>query len=334
MRSVLAVRFDSTLRSWWRALTWFVDSVGLWTVLAVAAQMALGTWVWPLPFVLHFFEASACVWVAGFAISLALRSKSRLLLHGSLLLAWSIHCGPQVVRAFAAEPARVAGELRVLTLNAGAGCATPSRLVRALRDSDVDVVFLQELAAENARALEHAPDLPFAHRALFPLGIAGKGLLARFPLREVRLVSNDDGSNRLHAILETPSGDVTLVDIHANARVPFLGRWIGFDEQIAALAGGLLSAQLAIVAGDFNLPSTSPILKPLAAAGFRDAFDEVGVGLGLSFPVFSRYRDAPLPPLVRIDHVWVRGLECVDARLGEDAGSDHMPLRVRLVVQR
>jgi len=77
------------------------------------------------------------------------------------------------------------------------------------------------------------------------------------------------------------------------------------------------------VAGDFNATAESPLLDSLRAAGFDSAFDRVGSGLGLSFPAFLRYRGLPFPPLVRIDHVFLRSLEPISARFLPGAGSDH-----------
>jgi endonuclease/exonuclease/phosphatase (EEP) superfamily protein YafD len=219
-----------------------------------------------------------------------------------------------------------------MTFNTGNGCASPEQVCAALRGSDADIVFIQELAQEHSDAIERASDIPFPHRALYPGGIPGKGVLARHPLRDVRLVHQDDGTKQLHGILAAPLGDIRFVDdVHANMHVAFLGPLTRFDEQVRELARDLPRESAVIVAGDFNLTTSNAILDPLRAAGFREAFVDAGAGLGLTFPLFGRYRGLPLPPLVRIDHVWFRGLECVAARLGEDAGSDHLPLRARFV---
>ncbi len=66
----------------------------------------------------------------------------------------------------------------------------------------------------------------------------------------------------------------------------------------------------------------------MRAADFVEAFDAAGSGLGLSFPVFLRYRGLPLPPLVRIDHVFLRGLAPCCARFLSGAGADHRALYV------
>lgn len=81
-----------------------------------------------------------------------------------------------------------------------------------------------------------------------------------------------------------------------------------------------------IVAADFNVGPRSATLAPLERAGFTNTFSRHGSGLGLSFPVFGRYWGLPLPPLVRIDHVFTRGLVVRAVELSASAGSDHRPL--------
>jgi endonuclease/exonuclease/phosphatase (EEP) superfamily protein YafD len=318
-----------------RRAAWFagfaLDAVAATMLGAAALQFVIGTYVWPFTFVLHFFELSAPWWIAGLAVALARRSKWRSALHGAGLVAWCVVCGPRLVRAFEVEPARAPGQLQVVTFNTGNGCASPEQLCATLRGSEADVVFLQELAVEHARAIETARDIPFPHRALFPAGIPGKGVLARHPLRDVRLVQCDDGATQVRGQLAAPGGDVEFVDLHAHMHVAFLGHLTEFDQQVEALARELPRDRPCLIAGDFNLTTADAILDPLRDAGFQEAFAEMGAGLGLSFPLYRRYRDVPLPPVVRIDHVWFRGLECADARLGDDAGSDHLPLRARFV---
>ncbi|MBL8859274.1 MAG: endonuclease/exonuclease/phosphatase family protein [Planctomycetes bacterium] len=308
-----------------------LDAAAVTTLLAGVLQFVVGTWAWPFTFALHFFDAAAPLWAAGLIVACARRSRWRSVMNGGLLIAWCILCGPRVMRAFDALPQHRADELRIVTFNAGNGRATPEQLCAALRTFDADIVFLQELAPEHAAAIESAYDLPFPYRALFPTGIPGKGILARYPLRAVRLVPEAGESNHVRGSVMTPVGEIEFIDVHANALVAFLGPWMSFDERVADWALALPRDRPVILAGDFNLSTSSALLDPLREAGFREAFDESGAGLGLSFPLFLRYRGLPLPPLVRIDQIWTRGLECVDARLGGDVGSDHSPLRARFV---
>ncbi|MCY3000657.1 MAG: endonuclease/exonuclease/phosphatase family protein [Planctomycetota bacterium] len=289
----------------------------------------VGAWTWPLGFPLNFAEIGWLGATAGLVAACVRRSRARAVLHASWACAWLVMFLPQLRRGFAAEPERVEGELRLVTLNAGAGRATGEQLRDALRTFDADVVFLQELSARQAAAIEACDDLPFAHRALFPRGIPGKGLLARFPLRDVHFVELADGATVLDAVLLAPRGEVRLVDVHSRMQIAVLGTWAEGCEHIDDLARSLPTEVPTLVAGDFNVGTRTPVVASLRDAGFHEAFEHVGAGLGLSFPVFLRYRALPLPPIVRIDHVWARGLEPLDARLLPDVGSDHLPMLVR-----
>ena len=303
-------------------------------MLALLTNPWCGAWTWPLGFVLHFLELGWLGASLGLVAALVRRSFARAALHATWAGTWIALFLPQLQRELAVEPERVEGELRVVTLNAGAGRATGEQLCAALRGFDADVVFLQELSERQAAALEGATDLPFAHRALFPRGIPGKGLLARFPLRDVEFEEYTDEATALSAVLEAPQGELRLLDVHSRMQIVLLGCWAEGCEHIDEWACTLPLDPPTIVAGDFNAGPRTPIVAALRNAGFEEAFEGAGAGLGLSFPVFLRYRALPLPPLVRIDHVWVRGLEPLDARLLPDVGSDHLPLRVRLVPRR
>lgn len=312
-----------------RSASLALDVFGALTLLAMLTTPFVGSWTWPLGFPLQFAEVGWFGATAGLVVACVRRSLARAALHASWACAWLVIFVPQLRRGLAAEPERVEGELRLVTLNAGAGRATGEQLRDALRKLDADVVFLQELSARQAAAIEACDDLPFPHRALFPRGIPGKGLLARFPLRDARFEELDDGATVLDAILLAPRGELRLVDVHSRMQLAVLGPWCDGSEHIDRWARELPHDLPTLLAGDFNVGTRTPIVAGLRDAGFHEAFEQAGAGLGLSFPVFLRYRALPLPPIVRIDQVWVRGLEPLDARLLADVGSDHLPLLVR-----
>ncbi|NUP96426.1 MAG: endonuclease/exonuclease/phosphatase family protein [Planctomycetaceae bacterium] len=307
-----------------------LDVFGALTLLALLTSSFVGARLWPLSFPLHLAELGWLGASVGLAVAAVRRSWVQAALHALWACAWLVLFVPQLQRGFAEEPGPVEGELRVVTLNAGAGRATGEQLRDALRTLEADVVFLQELSARQAAAIEAAAELPFAHRALFPGGIPGKGLLARFPLRDASFEELGDGATVLRAVLLAPRGELQLVDVHSRMQITVLGPWCEGGEHIDAWAHDLPNTLPTILAGDFNVGTRCPLVASLREAGFIEAFEQVGAGLGLSFPVFLRYRSLPLPPLVRIDHVWTRGLEPLDARLLPDVGSDHLPLLVRL----
>src|SRR6478672_10889406 len=77
----------------------------------------------------------------------------------------------------------VAGFL-VMTHNAGNTLAPPDRLAAMLRESGADLIGLQEVTRLHAEALEGLADV-YPYRVHQGDGIPGKGILSKFPLRDV-----------------------------------------------------------------------------------------------------------------------------------------------------
>ncbi len=304
------------------------------TVAGAGLSTLLGAWAWPVSSALHFFEWSGLVWSAGAALAIQRGSGAWVAAHVGPLGLWLALISPQILRASEAPRPAAANAFRVVSFNVGNGRASPHELCAALEELDADLVLLQELNHAQAAALEARGDALALHRELRPGGRRGKGVLSRFPLSEIRHVVATDGATRVHGVVRTPLGDLAFVNLHARATVALLGPLTDFDEQVREIARGAARERPTIVAGDFNLGPHSELLSPLERADFENAFTRHGVGLGLSFPVFGRYRGLPVPPLVRIDHVFTRGLEVRSAQLGSSAGSDHRALIVCVTLPR
>lgn len=303
------------------------------TVLGALLQALVGPWAWPLSSVLHFYECSALVWLAGIAVSAFAKRLVWSAAHLALLGVWiALHSQP-LSRSQNLSAPRADGELRVVTFNVADGLAGPEELCEALAALDADLVLLQELNHAQAAALEAHGDALAPYRELRPAGRRGKGVLSRFALRELRHVVEPDGATRLHGVVETPAGELAFVNLHARATVAFLGPLTEFDEQVSELARTAPRDMPVLIAGDFNVGPRSALLAPLERVGFESAFARCGAGLGLSFPNFGRYRGLPTPPLVRIDHVFTRGLDVRSAQFGAGAGSDHRPLIVSVALE-
>ena len=92
----------------------------------------------------------------------------------------------------------------------------------------------------------------------------------------------------------------------------------------------------AVLLGDLNAAPHRPELAPLAAAGWREAADELrGPGRGLrELPVLSALTGFPARPthparvpVRRIDSLWVRGaVDVLDLATGPLTDSDHRPV--------
>ena len=90
-----------------------------------------------------------------------------------------------------------------------------------------------------------------------------------------------------------------------------------------------------IVAGDFNTSDQSAMYRTLSAV-MLDSYREQGLGLGTSWPAGGEAGwPSYVPALIRIDYVWHSKHFCtISAVQGPKLGSDHIPLKVVLELQR
>ena len=234
--------------------------------------------------------------------------------------------------------------LTVMTYNVGNGLAPPERLVALLRESDADLVGLQELTAAQALALQAELANLYPYQVLTPTGFTGKGVLSRYPV-----VSEE----RLELYPDRPDVRVT-VEVEGT-RLNFLvahppppglsGLRLNFHpiavSQLDTLATLALEHAPSVLVGDFNMTPRNPIYARFVAAGLEDAFATTGAGLGLTFPkrlghsarIRHRLHGFPLRLVTRFDYIWTTpGLQAESAWVGADAGSDHLPVLARVVL--
>jgi endonuclease/exonuclease/phosphatase (EEP) superfamily protein YafD len=259
--------------------------------------------------------------------------------------------------------------LTVMTYNLGDSLAVPNVMVSVLRSSEADIIALQELADEQAAAIERDLRDLYPYQVLYGHGVHGKGLLSRYPILEEELFYLQ--SQRLpylrttlqvplcpstlrqgsgQALLRTSSGQALATDgagpssqttpvtvIVAHPPPPSLRRG-GYHIHPQAAAEIVSIAQMTtasgpgILVGDFNLTDQNDNYNLLSDAGLTDAFRAAGWGFGATWP--TRSRIGLLRLFVRIDYIWHSAhFRAVHAWVGPDAGSDHLPVLARLAWQ-
>jgi len=233
--------------------------------------------------------------------------------------------------------------LTVMTYNIGAGLAEPRRLVEVLRQSDADVIGVQELAAEQGEAIAAQLGDAYPYQVLHPTGIPGKGLLSRFPLQQTELLELHPGRPDLRTLVATPDGDLTIIVAHPPP--PRIGRHrvrhaALADQQISGIAAVAKEGTPTVLLTDFNRVGWQAAYRQLRQSGLIDAFGTAGRGTGFTLPTrlsHLAYRghplgEVPLPPLLRVDYVWhTAHFRALDSWIGGNAGSDHLPVLARLV---
>ncbi len=205
-----------------------------------------------------------------------------------------------------------------------------------------DIVLLQEVqrrqASDLGEALGWAVAWRFKH---WPFVVAAEGLAVLTPLppRAVRTKRLAGGMKfwswrrriAIAAVIDGPSGALTVVDTH-------LGAGVGDAERLrqARLVTKLVGTGVGVIAGDLNTHPGSIVLGTFAGDGFRDAWTDVHPNR----PGATNWPPGPRTgaPTQRLDYVllsaglWATGAElpASDEPDFERYGriSDHLPLVV------
>jgi vancomycin resistance protein VanJ len=168
----------------------------------------------------------------------------------------------------------------------------------------------------------------------------------RYPILRNELLELNPGRPDLRAIVDFDGMEITIIVAHPpppGLRRTGIQPREGTAEQVDALIDIIEETKgPLIVLGDFNVTRLHDAYRRLEDADLRDVYRLVGDGLGYTMPTRfaslaesgSPLGDIPLPPVLRIDYVWIsRDWYPVDAWIAEEAGSDHRPVEARLAIQ-
>lgn len=233
----------------------------------------------------------------------------------------------------------------VATVNVGNGMAPNERLALAVRSMAPDIVAFVELNRKQAAHLAEALSDQWPHQFTFEDGYEGRGIFSQLPLLRQEMLAIT--SDRPDGLVEVAIGDRVLTVLVAHPRPSRIrGRSIEMSysshRQVLRLADLAMEASPAVLLGDFNVVPTSGVYQRLRMRGLVDAFAESGQGPERTFPVRFSNALRPLmgravrlktPPLVRLDYVWhTPDIRSVATWVGDDTGSDHLPVLSRLAI--
>jgi endonuclease/exonuclease/phosphatase (EEP) superfamily protein YafD len=240
--------------------------------------------------------------------------------------------------------------LTALTFNTLGFSQRPEATLAAILAAGADVVALQELNPEMASVLRAKALDQYPYQILDPQpGVTGMGVISRYPLArsEETLPGAWAGQPQLLR-LDLSGVAIELLNIHARAtditsadRVGTIRERERQAQALAAFAAGR-SAPL-VVLGDFNTGDQSVAYATVAGA-LRDAWREVGAGIGNTFPGAAssgssrtKIGGVYVPQwLVRIDYIFhSHHWQTLEASIGPwDGVSDHRPVLAKLALRR
>lgn len=234
-----------------------------------------------------------------------------------------------------------------MTCNVGNNRAEPEQLIPVVRDSGADLVGFQELSDTQAEVLSSELGVDYPHQALYPGGFAGKAVLSRYPILESEQLHLSTVRPDLRSKIEIKGKEITFIVAHPPPPRPHW-RGLKFDrqtwQQIITLANLAVSNPPAVLLGDFNLADWWGEYAYLRSTGLKDAFQEAGQDRGHTLPTrigpwkrllpLNRFlRGLPLTPVLRVDYIWyTEPFGCQRAWVGEDTGSDHLPVLAKLLL--
>jgi vancomycin resistance protein VanJ len=235
----------------------------------------------------------------------------------------------------------------IMTCNVGNNRAAPEQLLPVIRDSGADMVAFQELSDVQAAALQKELEGEYPHQALYPGGFAGKALLSRFPILDSKQLLFTEVRPDLKLIVDTEGTQLTVIIAHPPPPRP---HWRGLKfhpqtwAQIKSLAELAIKEAPAVLLGDFNLADWWAEYTYLRSLGLRDAFQVAGRERGHTLPrrigPWKRFlalnrllRRLTFIPMLRVDYIWyTEQFECLESWVGEDTGSDHLPVLATLEI--
>lgn len=252
-------------------------------------------------------------------ITSAFRSRWALVVFAALVVIAVGSTLLPLARAHAA-PAWAAGSPTITIVEANVLFEGNNRAAGAarLRAIDADVFVLIEVNrawVAELRAVGLLDTHPYQILAPSEHGGDGSALLSRVPFADTN--SAPLGLRSLESITVTVGARrvrIALVHTQAPPTPRYVPRWIEDHRQLERFASG---SDPTIVVGDFNATYWHPPFRRLLAKGFRDAHDDMGFGLTMSWPT------SPIGAM-RLDHaIYRNGAAPISLHNFDVPGSDH-----------
>lgn len=216
-------------------------------------------------------------------------------------------------------------ELTVVSLNCAGGIPAAMKEVAAFQP---DIILLQE-RPDAKQIREFAKKIYKAEHIAFGPDAA---IISRWPITKANGKPTTANMNHSWATVAHPKGEIAVCSLRLQPPIFRLDLWSSDAWQTYARNKaqrrieilGLLrnlphefehTAHIAILGGDYNTPADATLTHPISQLGFTDSFAEHGIGLGGT--AVNDY------PAVRIDQVWVRGLQSRGTRAVKTVHSDH-----------
>jgi endonuclease/exonuclease/phosphatase (EEP) superfamily protein YafD len=217
-----------------------------------------------------------------------------------------------------------ADTVRILSVNTWYHQASDEFLAQMAQDMDVDIVVLSESSDVQASAVADATDLELLQPVSTRTRGGGTALLVRETwMTEAAAESVADLHLTRHQNPVVELEDLTMMGVHTNAPAHshLVDGWVNEMADLRDWASGVDGPL--VMAGDFNSTTAHPELRRLVrGADGSSEMADCGGGL-FAAPTWPRAGTPSPVPVLRLDHILVRGMTCQDSGVVGVQGSDH-----------
>jgi len=284
-------------------------------------------YIWPIEVVSAYLHLLLLPAIPLLILAIVLKSRHTAILLGIGALAYAVLFGEMLLpHSTRSNPPDV---ITVMTYNTGNGVASWTDLETSIRESGADIVAIQESVAEEIPLYHRDLEGFYPYQVFHGSGLEGIGLLSRYPILHERLEYLASPRPYLVADLEIDNRVLTVINGHPPV---MFGPGAGEDDGRGdfAMVGDLATGKKpAVILGDLNISDQNEGYSALMRPELTDVHRAVGIGLGLTYP--RRFNSRWSTPIIRIDYILTTSdIEPVDIWLGDDGGSDHMPVLATL----
>ncbi|MFN0206318.1 MAG: endonuclease/exonuclease/phosphatase family protein [Planctomycetota bacterium] len=222
-------------------------------------------------------------------------------------------------------------QLTILSWNVGYGRATHDEIANAIKREGTDVCGLVEVPEEFPAFAKYRLSDLYPFQIFEGEGLLRKGILSKTRILESRTESLDNSRPWMFCSIKIGEKMLSIYLVHFSPWIAVLGRYSSDSHALAEIRSRIKNEPV-IIMGDFNSISRSSEWKRLWHHGFRHTFRAMTGDKSYSFPVFGRYHYIPIPPILRIDAIWTKGIWTASSFIARDGGSDHLPIIADLYI--
>ena len=208
------------------------------------------------------------------------------------------------------QPEQTASDIVVASQNVGARLPQPTATAKNIIDQAPDIVTIQEIESLSGEIIQKEMNAAYDYSAINDT----IGVWSKWPVGETELIDLGLEWPRAFATtISTDHGDIRFYAVHMPSVRP--GQESLRNAALQTLAEKIKDdpAEHVVVAGDFNSTSSDRYFSELE--GLDDTRKSVGGGFGFTWP--SAF------PVVRLDHILVRGFDPQFEKVMDRGTSDH-----------